>query len=100
MVDPRMAQATALHTKIATIAIIRFNMVVCAPTLSAALPTYLDRLVLSSTFYYKVSHLGRPPLLSLRGSFPLFQRALTVGATTRSRTCRLHMLFIQWNASI
>src|SRR6267143_16674 len=27
MVDPRMAQATAVHTKIATIAIIRFNMV-------------------------------------------------------------------------
>jgi hypothetical protein len=48
-----MAQATAVHTKIATIAIIRFNMVVCAPTLSAAIPNYVARLALSSTFHSK-----------------------------------------------
>src|SRR6266436_5235179 len=55
MVDPRMTQATAVHTKIATIAIIRFNMVVCLSTLSAATPTYPSRLALSSTFCYKVN---------------------------------------------
>src|SRR5713226_1279533 len=38
MVDPRMAQATAVQTKIAMIATMRFNMVVCVPTLSAAPP--------------------------------------------------------------
>ncbi len=38
MVDPRMAQATAVHTKIAMIAKIRFNMVVCFSTPSAAPP--------------------------------------------------------------
>src|SRR5882724_10663432 len=54
MVDPRMAQATAVHTKIATIAIIRFNMVVCASTLSAAPSNYLAWLALSSTFCHKV----------------------------------------------
>src|SRR6266404_1219083 len=63
MVDPRMAQATAVHTKIATIAIIRFNMVVCAPTLSAATPTYLTRLALSSTFRYKVKDVRGSALL-------------------------------------
>src|SRR6267143_1803474 len=54
MVDPRMAQATAVHTKIATIAPIRLSMVVCVSTLSAAPPTYLVRLALSSTFHCKV----------------------------------------------
>src|SRR6266404_434754 len=54
MVDPRMAQATAVHTKIATIATIRFNMIVCASTLSAVIPPYPLRLALSSTFPYKV----------------------------------------------
>src|SRR5216684_969542 len=44
MVDPRMAQATAVHTNIAMIATIRFNMVVCLSTLSAATPK-LARLV-------------------------------------------------------
>ena len=58
MVDPRMAQAIAVHAKIATIAIIRFSMVVCAPTLSAATPTYLMRLALSSTFRCKVKVFG------------------------------------------
>src|SRR6267142_4582515 len=61
MVDPKMAQATAVHTKIATIAIIRFNMVVCVSTLSAATPTYLARLALSSTFHYKVKASGTRP---------------------------------------
>src|SRR5260370_15844677 len=53
MVDPRMAQATAVHTKIAMIAAIRLIMVGCAPTLSAALATYPSRLALSSTFHHK-----------------------------------------------
>jgi len=41
-----MAQATAVHTKNRTIAIIRFNMVVCVSTLSAATSTYSVRLAL------------------------------------------------------
>src|SRR5258708_2213670 len=54
MVDPRMAHATAVHTKIAMIAAIRLIMVVCVSTLSAAPATYLSRLALSSTFRRKV----------------------------------------------
>ena len=48
-----MAHATAVHPKINAIAAIRLNMVVCAPTLSAATPPYLVELALSSTFHYK-----------------------------------------------
>src|SRR5260370_16584605 len=54
MVDPRMAQATAVHTKIAMIAAIRLIMVFCVSNLSAAPATYLSRLALSSTFHNKV----------------------------------------------
>jgi hypothetical protein len=49
-----MAQATAVHTKIAMIATIRLIMVVCASTLSAAPATYSFQLALSSTFFCKV----------------------------------------------
>src|SRR5712692_5073356 len=54
MVDPRMAQATAVHTKIAMIAAIRLSMMGCVSTLSAASPTYPLQLTLSSTFWCKV----------------------------------------------
>ncbi len=54
MVDPRMAHATAVQPKIAMIAAIRLNMVVCLSTLSAAPPTYPLQLAMSSTFCYKV----------------------------------------------
>jgi len=49
-----MAQATAVHTKIAMIAAIRLIMVVCVSTLSAVRPTYRSELALSSTFHHKV----------------------------------------------
>src|ERR1700682_1994823 len=54
MVDPRMAQATAVQTKIAMIAPIFFNIVICVSTLSAVPPTYVVKLALSSTFHCKV----------------------------------------------
>src|SRR6266850_1930260 len=76
MVDPRMAQATAVHTKIATIAIIRFSMVVCVSTLSAASPTYLARLALSSTFHDKVKDADsdRPVRSNVWDSGPLARK--------------------------
>jgi len=46
-----MAQATAVHTKIALIATMRFNTVVSLSTLSAAPPTQLVQLTLSSTMH-------------------------------------------------
>src|SRR6266851_1835637 len=55
MVDTRMAQATAVHTKITLIATIRLNMAVCLSTLSAAPPTQPVQLALSSTFHCKVT---------------------------------------------
>src|SRR5258708_34507151 len=53
-----MAHATAVYTKIAMIAALRFNMVVWVSTLSAAPPTYPLQLVLSSTLHYKVKARG------------------------------------------
>src|SRR6267378_7709546 len=65
MVDPRMPQATAVHTKIAMIATIRFNMVVCASRsyLLSPPPTQpnVSRLALSSTFHCKVQARARIP---------------------------------------
>src|SRR5712664_1637296 len=69
MVDPRMAQATAVHTKIAMIAAIRLIMVVCVSTLSAAPATYLSRLVLSSTFHCKVKAARGSSLLHVGADF-------------------------------
>src|SRR5258708_7394195 len=69
MVDPRMAQATAVHTKIAMIAAIRLIMVFCASTLSAVRPTYRSELALSSTFHCKVTRSRVPnPGLSVSHS--------------------------------
>src|SRR6266850_6156311 len=63
MVDPRMAQATAVHTKITMIATIRFNMVVCASRSYLLSPPPAQpnvfRLALSSTFHCKVQASAR-----------------------------------------
>src|SRR5467141_319345 len=69
IVDPRMAQATAVHTKIATIAIIGFNMVVCVSTLSAATSTYSVRLALQSTFHNEVKSVRGSSLLHVAADF-------------------------------
>src|SRR5437660_5638669 len=98
MVDPRIAHATAVHPKITMIAAILFNMVACAPSLSAAPPTYHVELAVSSTLYHKAQN--PKPLSANRQcpngtSFPDHRDQRYRAVSSRARNAELRTTWCQ-----